>query len=268
MNTYELRVDKEGKEKMNFFWVWNGRRLKKYMIIAIAAFFTAGILYVDQTQVPVFTSGEKPVAIYKVDSKEKQVALTFNISWGENKVMPILDILKEHEINNATFFISASWAERHPDIVERIVEDGHEIGSHGFQHKHYTEWEDEQIRKDIQTAHRIIQEVSGIVPKYLRPPNGTFDERVLKIAKEQNYDIIHWSINTNDWKNPGVDTIVHTVTKNVSNGDIILMHASDSVKQTEKALPLIIKNLKDNGYTFRSVSELLSGATVKPKEIN
>src|SRR5690554_5757426 len=124
---------------MNFIWVWNAKKLKKFMIIAIAAFFTAGILYVDRTQIPVFTAKDTPVAIYKVESEEKQVALTFNISWGEKRAIPILDILKEHNIDNATFFVSAGWAERHPEIVERIVEDGHEIGSHGFQHKHYTE---------------------------------------------------------------------------------------------------------------------------------
>ncbi|MDQ0256045.1 polysaccharide deacetylase family sporulation protein PdaB [Evansella vedderi] len=251
---------------MNFIWVWNAKTLKRYMIIAVAAFFTAGILYVESPQVAVFTSDDKPVAIYKVESQEKQVALTFNISWGEERAIPILDTLKEHDLT-ATFFVSASWAERHPEVVERILEDGHELGSHGYQHEHYTKWDEEKIQKDIQTAHRIIQEVSQEVPKYLRPPNGSFDERVLTVAENLNYDVIHWSINSEDWQNPGVDQIVENVTTNVTNGDIVLLHASDSAKQTKEALPIIIDQLKGQGFKFSTISDLLSGADVATQEI-
>ena len=252
---------------MNFFWVLNGKKLKRFLIIAIAAFFTAGIFYVDRALIPAISSGDTPVAIYKVESEEKQLALTFDISWGEERALPILDILKEQSIGKATFFVSANWAERHPEVVERIVEDGHELGSHGLQHKHYTEWDDEQIRKDVQNAHRILQDVSGKVPKYLRPPNGSFNKRVIKTIQALNYEVIHWSVNSNDWKNPGVEKIVQNVISNISNGDIILMHASDSAKQTEEALPIIIKELKDKGYSFRSISELLSGEKINSHEV-
>ncbi|MFA9556526.1 polysaccharide deacetylase family sporulation protein PdaB [Evansella sp. AB-rgal1] len=251
---------------MNFIWVWNAKTLKRYMIIAIAAFFTAGILYVERSQIPVFSTDDKPVAIYKVDSDEKKIALTFNISWGEERAIPILDTLKECNVTS-TFFVSADWAERHSEIIERILEDGHELGSHGFEHDHYTKWDEEKIKKDIQTANRILQEVSKQTTKYLRPPNGSFDERVLRVADTLHYDIIHWSINSEDWTNPGVDKIIDNVVSNVTNGDIVLMHASDSAKQTNEALPELINNLKKQGFTFSSVSDLLSGAEVSTKEV-
>ena len=251
---------------MNFIWVWNVKTLKRYMIIAIAAFFTAGILFVETPQLAVFSTGDKPVAIYKAETEDKTVALTFNISWGEERAIPILDTLKEHKITS-TFFVSAAWAERHPEIIERMKEDGHEIGSHGYKHDHYTGWDDEQIKKDIQTAHRIIQEVTQEIPKYLRPPNGAFNERVLKVAEGLSYDVIHWSVDSNDWVNPGVDKIVDNVTSTLANGDIILLHASDSAKQTNEALPIIIEKLKNDGFEFSSVSQLLSGAEVDAKEI-
>ncbi|ADU28454.1 polysaccharide deacetylase family sporulation protein PdaB [Evansella cellulosilytica] len=251
---------------MNFIWVWNAKTLKRYAIIAVAALFTAGILFVERSQIPVFSTDDQPVAIYKVDAEEKEVALTFNVSWGEERALPILDTLKEHDVTS-TFFVSADWAERHPEIVERIVEDGHELGSHGYVHEHYTKKDDEQIKKDIQTAHRIIQEVSQEVPNLLRPPNGSFDERVLSIAENQNYDVIHWSVDSNDWQNPGVDTIVENVTRNISNGDIVLMHASDSAKQTNEALAEIISYIESEGYHFNTVSELVSGAEVVTKEV-
>ncbi|TMW70076.1 polysaccharide deacetylase family sporulation protein PdaB [Alteribacter natronophilus] len=252
---------------MNFFWVWSAKRLKRYTIVVLAALFTAGILYVERTQIPVFSTGEKPVAIYKVETEDKDIALTFNISWGEERAVPILDVLKENSVTDATFFLSAAWAERHPEIVERILEDGHEIGSHGFRHEHYTKWEDESIKKDILTAHEIIKKVSDTTPQYLRPPNGNFDERVLTIAEKLNYDVIHWSIDSQDWLNPGADVITENVVTSASPGDIVLFHASDSAQQTGEALPGILKKLKSDGFNFVSLSELMTGADTKTEEI-
>ncbi|WP_026688568.1 polysaccharide deacetylase family sporulation protein PdaB [Alteribacter aurantiacus] len=253
---------------MNFFWIWNASRIKRYSVIVLAALFTAGILYVERTQIPVFSTGEKPVAIYKVETEDKDIALTFNISWGEERALPILDTLKENNVSNATFFISAAWAERHPEVVERILEDGHEIGSHGFRHDHYTKWEDENIKKDILTAHEIIKKVSDTAPQFLRPPNGNFDNRVLTIADKLNYDVVHWSVDSNDWVNPGVDQIVENVVGNAAPGDIVLMHASDSAKQTAEALPQIIEHLEKGGFTFVSISELMTGAESSAQEVN
>jgi polysaccharide deacetylase family sporulation protein PdaB len=252
---------------MNFIWIWNGKKIKQYMIVVIAAFFTAGILYVERSQVTVFSPTAEASAIYKAETKEKKIALTFNISWGEEKAIPILDVLKEQGIDNATFFLSASWAERHPDIVERIVKDGHEIGSHGYRYENYPHWEDDKIRKDIQRAHHTLYELTNKTPKLLRPPNGNFDKRVLKIAETQKYKLIHWSIDSNDYGNPGVDEIITNVMDNVTGGDIVLFHASDRVKQTHKALPTIIEQLKSKGYDFVTVSELLASTEANSSEI-
>lgn len=253
---------------MNFIWIWNGRKIKQYLIIIIAALFTAGILYVEGSQISVFSPTTESSAIYKAETKEKKIALTFNISWGETKAVPILDILKEHGINNATFFLSASWAERHPDIVERIDKDGHEIGSHGYRYEDYPQWENEKILKDIQRAHQVLFELTNKSAKLIRPPNGNFDKRVLKIAETQKYKLIHWSVDSKDYSNPGTDEIIHNVVDVVSGGDIVLFHASDRVKQTHTALPTVIKELKKQGYSFVSVSELIASTDAKSKEIN
>lgn len=253
---------------MNFIWVLNGKKLKQYIIIIVAAFFTAGILYVERSQITVFSPSDETLAIYKAETNEKKIALTFNISWGEEKAIPILDILKEKKIKNATFFLSGAWAERHPDIVERIVTDGHEIANHGYQYKNYPSWDDQKIKKDILRAHTTLQELTQKQPKLLRPPNGNFDKRVLEIAKSQNYTLVHWSIDSKDYTNPGVDVIVNNVVKEVDGGDIILFHASDRVKQTHKALPIIIDQLTNSGYSFASVSELIANTDTKTSEIH
>lgn len=253
---------------MNFFWIWNAGKIKRNMIIVIAALFTAGILYAEKSQFSVFLPTEEVAAIYKSETAEKKIALTFNISWGEEKAIPILDILKENEINNATFFLSASWAERHPDIVERIVNDDHEIGSHGYRYENYPQWEDEKVRKDILHAQQVLYELTKKSPKLIRPPNGNFDTRVLKIAEAQKYKLIHWSVDSKDYNNPGVDQIISNVLDKVTGGDIVLFHASDRVKQTHKALPTIIEQLKKQGYSFVTVSELIASTDAKSEEIN
>jgi polysaccharide deacetylase family sporulation protein PdaB len=253
---------------MKFFFVINGRKVKQYMVVIFAAFFAASLAFVGQQQLSVFSSNDGPRAIYKGEDKGNKISLTFDISWGDKRVTPILDILKEKGVKNCTFFISAAWAERHPDLVERIVKDGHEVASLGYQYKSYTDWEDQQIKRDILLAQEKIKKVSGKMTSLLRPPNGNFDERVLTISEKLNHTVVHWSIDTKDWKNPGVAEIVKTATASTKAGDIILLHASDSVKQTHKALPQIIDKLRGEGFKFVSVSEMISNTEAESKEIH
>lgn len=250
---------------MKFFWIWNGNKIKQLSIIVVAAFFAAGLLFVERNELTVFSTPEGPQAFYKAKTDENKVALTFNISWGDERAIPILDILKEQNVT-ATFFISAAWAERHPEVVDRIKEDGHEIGSHGYRYENYPSWEDDKIIKDIRRSEQVITDLIGTKSSLLRPPNGQFDKRVLKIADNFGYSIIHWSVDSNDWENPGVNNIVDNVISQVEKGDVVLFHASDSAKQTHKALPIILDQLKQQ-YSFVPVSELIASTEAKSEEI-
>jgi polysaccharide deacetylase family sporulation protein PdaB len=258
----------QGGRTMNFFYVLNGHVLKKTLIIVIAAFFTASILYIQQKNNPAFSTPTGPKAVYKAEKSKNEVALTFDISWGDEKAIPILDTLKKHGIKNATFFLSASWAERHPNIVKRIKEDGHEIGSMGYNYINYTQLEDAKIRKDLLQAQKVFNMLGIKNVTLLRPPSGNFNKKVLKIADSLGYTVVHWSIDSKDWLNPGVDIIVNNVVENIDGGDIILLHASDSAKQTLEALPQIISEMKKQGYQNASISELIANARANAKEIN
>ncbi|MDQ0340226.1 polysaccharide deacetylase family sporulation protein PdaB [Caldalkalibacillus uzonensis] len=262
---------------MHTFWVINGQKVKKYLIIVIAALFTAGVIYVERDAMSVFSSqmhpaqssgSDDPQAIYRVTTNEKKLALTFDISWGQERPGLILDVLAEHGVDKATFFLSAPWAEHHPEIVQRMKEMGYEIGSHGHKHINYTRLKDEEIREQILKAHRMIRSVTGLTPTLLRPPNGDFDKRVLRIAEELGYTVILWHTDSNDWMNPGVERIVNNVVSNVQPGDIVLLHASDSAKQTHEALPHIIRQLKAEGYRFVTVTELITGTESQIKELD
>ena len=144
---------------------------------------------------------------------------------------------------------------------------GFEIGSHGHKHTNYSSLDDDEIRRQILTAHRILQETTGQVPRLLRLPNGDFDKRVLQIADELNYQVIQWDTDSLDWMNIGVDHIVERVVSKAHPGDIILMHASDSCRQTHEALPEIIDGLREKGYEFVTVSELIAGTKVETNPV-
>ncbi|MDP5276920.1 polysaccharide deacetylase family sporulation protein PdaB [Chengkuizengella axinellae] len=253
---------------MNFFFVMNAKKLKQYFIILIAAIFAAGIIYSESENIAVFTnvSNEEPAAIYSIDTDKKVIALTFDISWGEKRTDPIIDILQEKNVK-ATFFLSSLWTRDHPEIVKDIVESGFEIGSHGHKHENYSTLSDEDIKKQIKTAHRILLEETGTTPNLIRLPNGDFDKRVLSIADELNYKVIQWDTDSNDWNNPGVDNIIERVVSKAHPGDIVLLHASDSSKQTHLALPEIIDQLRGKGYEFVTVSDLMNPSSVEKTEV-
>lgn len=252
---------------MNFFYVINGKRVKQSLIIIIAAFFTASILYMGNLQQSVFSTKDGPMAIYKGEASGNNVALTFDISWGDEQADKILDVLKNAGVKNTTFFISASWAERHPQVVERIIKEGHDIGSMGYHYRNYADWDDKKIKRDILMADEALKKLGIKEIKYLRPPNGNFNKKILRIADGYGYSIVHYSIDSKDYTNPGVEKIVENVVPTMSGGDIILLHATDSATQTDKALPLIIKGLKAKQLQSVTIEQLVSNAKIDSSEI-
>ena len=101
----------------------------------------------------------------------------------------------------------------------------------------------------------------------LRAPTGHFDKRLLKISENFGLTVVHWSVDSKDWTNPGVNQIVRNTTQ-AQKGDIILLHASDSAKQTNKALPQILNELRERNLKFVTVSEMISNSSTRSEEIN
>lgn len=249
---------------MKFFWILSAKKIKRVLIIAVAFIFAFGVYYVENENLQVFSPIDaEPKAIYSVKTNKKQVALTFDISWGEKRTGPILDVLEKKGLKKATFFLSSPWAEKHPNVVKQIVNQKFEVGSHGHRHDNYSSYSDEKIKEQINKSDAILSKLTGKKPKLIRFPNGDFDKRVLKTAETLGYTSIQWDTDSWDWMNPGTDKIVDRVVKKAHPGDIILMHASDSCRQTHEALPKIIDSLKEKGYEFVTVSELLAGSEMK-----
>jgi len=251
---------------MNHFFVFNGRRIKKAFFLTVAAILSVAVIWVEKNNLSVFAP-HPPAAVYNVPTDRKVIALTFDISWGEKRAEPIIEVLKAKNVQNVTFFLSSPWSKAHPDLVKKIAETGYEIGSHGHKHDNYSQYSDEEIRRQITIADGILREATGKSPTLIRLPNGDFDKRVLRIADELNYKVIQWDTDSLDWKNPGVDTIVNRVVESAHEGDIVLLHASDSSKQTHEALPIIIDQLRAKGYEFVTVSQLINQTETKSKVV-
>ncbi len=210
---------------------------------------------VEMYDMVIVTGSQKPVFYVKTD--RKALALTFDISWGENSPDRVLKAL--HDLNlKATFFLSGPWAKHYKDIVGRIVADGHEIASHGQDHDNLSQVSKEGIAKNIKSAHDILVNLTNVSPKFFRPPNGDYDDTVVLTARELGYETVIWAVDSRDWMNPGVTSIVEHVSKNCFPGAIILFHASDSARETYEALPLVVENLKTAGYELMTLGELLA----------
>ncbi|MFC5528056.1 polysaccharide deacetylase family sporulation protein PdaB [Cohnella yongneupensis] len=251
---------------MNYFFVFNGRRIKRFLFLALTALLSIAVIWVEKDNLSVFAP-HPPAAIFSVPTERKVVALTFDISWGEERAEPILEILKNKGVKNVTFFLSSPWSKTHPDIVKKIVDAGYEIGSHGHKHDNYSQYSDSEIQKQISVADGILKEMTGKSPNLIRMPNGDFDKRVLRIAETLNYKVIQWDTDSLDWKNPGVNTIIQRVITKAHPGDIILMHASDSCKQTHLALPTIIDQLRAKGFDFVTVSQMIDQTDTQGKTV-
>ncbi|WP_440897056.1 polysaccharide deacetylase family sporulation protein PdaB [Amphibacillus sp. Q70] len=252
---------------MTFFFAFKLNHLKKYFIVLVFGFIVTSLLIFNGNKyLQVFSSEEDPRALLKGNEDRNEIGLTFNITWGDEMLEPILQQL-ENENVSATFFLLGEWAEHHPHLVDLIAEKGHEIGMLGYRYKSYLELETNEVTKDLYKAKDIFTKLNYPDLYLLRTPSGHLNKEVLTTAVNQGYQVIDWRVNPNDWETPGVNNIVDEVMLETENGDIILMHASDSATQTAEALETILPGLKKKGFQFVTISELITQAEIDTKPI-
>lgn len=192
------------------------------------------------------------------DNDAGRIALTFDDGPHPKYTEEILDILAEYNVK-ATFFVIGENVAAYPELVEREMAEGHEIGNHTQTHPIGSSSE-EKLEKEVLLCESAIDEVLDRRPYLFRPPGGVLNETIMGIARRHHYDVVLWSIDTRDWAHTPSDKIVSGVMKNIDGGDIILMHdfiSKDS--PTPEALRILIPKLLEEGYQFVTVSELLSG---------
>lgn len=181
----------------------------------------------------------------------KKIALTFDDGPHPYYTEQLLDGLKERGVK-VTFFVTGEHATLHPDIIQRIHEEGHLIGNHTYSHIQLTASNREKFKEELLTTSEVIEEIIGVEVIYVRPPYGTWDK---SFEEELNMIPVLWTVDPLDWCSTNVSRITGSVVKEAEENDIILMH--DYYDTTVTAALNIVDELLEEGYTFVTVEEIL-----------
>ncbi|MEH7224004.1 polysaccharide deacetylase family protein [Bacillus sp. JJ1566] len=187
---------------------------------------------------------------------KKQVALTFDDGPDSTVTSAVIGVLNQYGVKGNFFFLG-SEAEMHPEVVKEAYEKGHLVLSHSYHHVQLDLLGEAEIRNEIVQAGDVIESIIGKEPALIRTPYGSTNELVADVAKEENYSIILWSIDSLDWAQKSTDVIYSNVVKNIRNGDIILMHTDSDEYDTYEALPSIIEELQKQGYEIVDLETML-----------
>lgn len=202
----------------------------------------------------VFNDNKREVPIYAVDTEGKKIAISFDAAWGADCTPTLLKILKENNIKT-TFFLTGIWVEEYPDMVKTIAKEGHELGNHSTTHPHCNSLSKEEFLKELKDNEEMIYKLTNKRTSLFRSPFGEYNDLNIKAARANGYEVIQWSVDSLDWQEQGVEAVVERVVNNIHPGAIVLFH--NNAKYTPEALPIILKELKKQGYKIVPVSELL-----------
>lgn len=195
------------------------------------------------------------------DRHEKKVALTFDDGPDSVYTPQILDILKENGVK-ATFFLIGNRANLFPEMVKRIIQEGHVVGNHSMTHPDIMKLDKTQTKDEIFHCEEALAKLIGYKTALFRSPYGSLDPDKVKEIKEYNYKIIAWNVDSLDWESLSAEQVKKNILENVKSGSIILQHSSGSTQEnlsgTVSALGDVIKTLKQEGYQFITVPELLN----------
>ena len=184
--------------------------------------------------------------------------LTFDAGYENGCTAKILDVLKKHQVP-AAFFLVGNYLERNPDLVRRMVEEGHIVGNHTMHHYDMSKISDkETFTKELQDLEALYRQVTGQeLQKFYRPPQGIYSETNLEMAKALGYKTVFWSLAYVDWNNDSQPTREQAMSKllpRIHNGAVILLHSTS--KTNAEILDELLTQWEKMGYSFQSITEL------------
>ncbi len=255
---------------------------KKDLWILFGAIFAAAVLVVTQFFGSVIetgswglsfrTEGQSPIgnagmqelskydAAYLGDTEEKVLYLTFDAGYENGCTAKILDILKKHEVP-AAFFLVGNYMEKNADLVRRMVDEGHIVGNHTMHHYDMSKISDlDNFQKELTALEKLFTDLTGKeLPKYYRPPQGTYSEENLKMAQSLGYKTVFWSLAYVDWNNDAQPTPQQAFDKllpRIHNGAVILLHSTSQTNA--QILDELLTRYKEMGYRFAPLNELFA----------
>lgn len=230
--------------------------MKKSQFIAnivIVAMFIALIAISFSNSQTLYTQADSRV-IYAGNEQSNNVCFMINVYQGNEYVEDLLDILDLYNVKT-TFFLGGSWAVKNVDLVKEIYARGHELGNHGFYHKDQDSLDYDSNVQEINMCHKVISENVGVEMTLFAPPSGAYNISTVDAAVSLNYKTIMWTHDTIDWRDQDADLIYKRATKDLSNGDLILMHPT---KSTVEAMTNILSYAINNGFNPTTVSNCIS----------
>ena len=201
--------------------------------------------------------------VYRIKTPRKVVALTFDDGPSPVWTPQILDELNKANVK-ATFFMVGHHVQKYPDIARRVVREGHVIGNHGYAHSVILYYTPAEIEEEIKYTEHVIRETTGKTTTMFRPPKAWLRNSTKEKIRSMGYEVVLWSLTSKDWVGFPHQCIVHYLSARVRSGDILLFHDSGNIlareggnrSQTVRAVGLLIKTLKQKGFSFVTLEEL------------
>lgn len=192
--------------------------------------------------------------------QKRAVALSFDDAPDADFTPKVLDALKEANVK-ATFFIVGNRVETHPEVMERIVREGHAIGNHSYNHANLPKLSDADFREQVLRTDRIIKQHTGYAPMMIRPPYGNINEEQIKWLASQKKKVINWNVDSLDWKGLTAKQVATNILSNIKPGSIVLQHSGggegEDLTGTVEAIPEIVTKLRDDNVELITIPELL-----------
>ena len=198
---------------------------------------------------------EKYKGICIGNADKKYIYLTFDNGYEAGYTEKILEVLKQNQVP-ATFFLTAHYINTQPELVQRMIEDGHIIGNHTVNHKSMPEIDNDTIKKEVMDLHTAVYEKFGYEMKYIRPPKGEYSERTIAYTNTLGYKTVMWSFAYDDWdeaKQGREEYGKKKILDNLHNGEVMLLHGTS--KDNSNILDECIKEIKSQGYEFKSLDD-------------
>ena len=223
-----------------------------------------GLSFRQEGAPPIGNAGKDQLRQYQAayigNVGEKVLYLTFDAGYENGCTAKILDTLKEKQVP-AAFFLVGNYIQRSPDLVRRMVAEGHTVGNHTMHHYDMSRLSDKAaFSKELTDLEALYQETVGQeLPKYYRPPQGIYSEENLKMAQELGYKTLFWSLAYVDWNNDAQPTREAAFSKllpRTHNGAVVLLHSTS--KTNAEILGELIDKWKEAGYRFGTLEELFS----------
>jgi len=195
--------------------------------------------------------------IYRGNENSPYVSLLINVAWGGEELTQMLDILDEHNIKAAIFF-EGKYANNNHDLVHDVFTRGHVIGNHSYSHP--ADWLDysyDGFKAEIVRTNEILAEIIGEEITFFAPPGGAFTDETIRAAYDQGMYTILWSADSIDWRGESAAVLTNRVLDRITPGGLILTHPKP---ETIIALPEIIEQIRQEGYEFRRIDEIVSGS--------